>query len=126
MSLAIDALVVNEAMRHIQDFGCVKNMEPFALHILKTSEKPLVSQFRHWMRRTAIEQAQIAEREQKKMNDEFAHTSYKSGNELRRTAVIHPYFATKAVKNGDSWNDKKFVGRVRRDNPRCFPQRDNH
>ena len=124
--MSIDVLVVNEAMRHLRNFGFVKNMEPMALHILKTSEKPIVAQFRNWMRRTALEQARQAEIEQKRMNDEFAHTSFKSGGTLRRAAVIHPYYATKAVQQGDSWNDKKFVGRVRRDNPKCFPQRDNH
>lgn len=121
--MSIEKLVVAEALRHIRDFGFVKNMEPMALHILKTSEKPLVASFRDWMRRTALKQAREAESEQKRMNDEFSHTSYKSGN-IRRTAVIHPYYASKAVQNGDSWNDGKFVGRVRRDNPRCFPRRE--
>jgi hypothetical protein len=122
--MTIEALVVNEAMRHLQDFGFIKNMEPMALHILKTSQKPIVAGFRDWMRRTAIAQAQQAEREQKRMNDEFAHTEYKSRNNFRRSAVIHPYYATKAVKQGASWNDPKFVGRIKRDNPRVFPKRD--
>jgi hypothetical protein len=121
--MSIEKLVVAEAMRHIRDFGFVKNMEPMALHILKTSEKPLVANFRDWMRRTALKQAREAERTQKRMNDEFSHTSYRPGN-MRRAAVIHPYYAAKAVQNGDSWNDGKFVGRVRRDNPRCFPRRE--
>lgn len=123
--MTIEALVVNEAARHIRDFGFVKHMEPLALHILKTSENPLVANFRTWMRRTAVKQALEAEREQKRMNDEFAHTDYRRGN-IRRAAVIHPYYASKAVQQGDSWNDKKFVGRVKRDNPKCFPQRDCH
>lgn len=120
----IDVLVVNEAMRHIHDFGFVKNLDPMALHILKTSESRLVSGFRNWMRGTALKQAREAERAQKRMNDEFSQTSYKSGNNLRRTAVIHPYYASKAVQNGDSWNDRKFVGRIKRDNPNCFPKRE--
>lgn len=120
----IETLVVQEAARHIQQFGFVKNMEPLALHILKTSEKPLVARFRSWMRRTALAQAREAEREQKRMNDEFSHTEYARRGSLRRAAVIHPYYAAKAVNNGDSWNDKKFVGEIRRENPKCFPQRE--
>ena len=124
MSDSIDALVVREAMRHIEDYGFVKNMDPMALHILKTSQNQLVSTFRDWMRVTALRQHREAQREQKRMNDEFAHTSYSPKSSLRRTAVIHPYYAGKAVQNGDSWNDKKFVGRIKRDNPNCFPKRD--
>lgn len=119
----IETLLVNEAMRHIRDYGFVKNMDPMALHLLKTSEKPLVANFRNWMRRTAVAQAREAEREQKRMNDEFAHTDYRRGN-IRRAAVIHPYYASKAVQQGESWNDKKFVSKVRRENPKCFPQRE--
>ena len=122
----VETLVVSEAVRHIRDYGFVKNMDPMALHILKTSERPIVSAFRDWMRRTAIAQALQAEREQKKMNDEFAHTDYARKSPIRRKAVIHPYYASKAVQQGDSWNDPKFVGRVQRENPRCFPQRDCH
>ena len=122
----LDTLVVQEAIRHIKDYGFVRNMDPMALHILKTSEKPLVSGFRDWMRRTAVKQATEAEREQKRMNDEFAHTEYARRSPIRRRAVIHPYYAAKAAQQGDSWNDKKFVGRIQRDNPRCFPQRDSH
>ena len=122
--MSVETLVVQEAVRHIRDYGFVKNMDPMALHILKTSEKPLVSSFRDWMRRTALAQAREAERSQKRMNEEFAHTEYSRRSALRRQAVIHPYYASKAVQQGESWNDKKFIGRVRRDNPKCFPQRD--
>jgi hypothetical protein len=120
----IDVLIVNEALRHIQTFGFVKNMDPMALHILKTSEKPIVAAFRHWMRRTAVQQAKEAEREQKKMNDEFAQEEYSRKSPIRRCAVVHPYYASKAVQQGDSWNDKKFLGRLKRDNPKCFPERE--
>jgi hypothetical protein len=124
--MSIERLVVDEAMRHIRDFGFVRNMEPFALHILKTSEKPLVARFRTWMRRTALKQAVEAEREQKRMTDEFAHTEYNRKSPIRRRAVIHPYYVAKAAHQGDSWNDKKFIGRLQRDNPKVFPQRDYH
>ena len=122
----LDQLVVQQAMQHIADFGFVKNMDSYLLHKLKTSESPLISSFRTWMRRTAVAQARQAEREQKVINDEFAHTDYQRRSPIRRRAVIHPYYASKAVQNGNSWNDGKFVGKLQRENPRCFPQRDYH
>ena len=122
--MTLEALVVNEAARHIAEYGFVKNMDSMALHILKTSQRPIVASFRDWMRRTALQQAQQAEREQKKMNDEFAHTEYARKSQIRRSAVIHPYYASKAVQQGESWNDGKFVQKLKRDNPRCFPVRD--
>ena len=122
--MTIETLVVQEALKHIKQYGFVKNMDEMALHVLKTSDKPLVSHFRDWMRREALRTQQSAQNAQKRMSDEFAHTDYWRKGSLRRAAVIHPYYASKAVQNGDSWNDKRFVGRVRRDNPKIFPQRE--
>lgn len=122
--MSIEGLVVTEAMRHIEDFGCVKNMESFALHILKTSENPSVIAMRRWMRRTAYQQAKEAEREQKVMNDQFAQEPYNKRVELRRRAVVHPYFATKAVQQGHSWGDKDFLGYIQKENPKVFPKRE--
>lgn len=123
--MSIEGLVVQEASRHITEYGCVANMEPMALHILKTSQKPLVRKMRGWMRRTALRQALEAEKEQKRMNDELRQDPYRKGASLRRAAVLHPYYATKAVKQGHAWGDRDFVGYVRRENPKVFPERDH-
>lgn len=122
--MSIEGLVVNEAMRHIEDFGCVKNMEPMALHILKTSERPVVAAMRDWMRRAAVKQALKAEREQKKMSDQFANEPVRKGAPMRRCAVIHPWYAEQMMKqHKTSWNDKDFVHSVREANPKIFPTR---
>ena len=122
--MTIEGLVVNEAMRHIEAFGCVKNMDSLALHILKTSERPSVVAMRGWMRRAAVETALAAEREQKVMNDESAQEWYSRKSSIRTRGVVHPYYATKAVKQGHAWSDKDFVNHIERENPKVFPKRE--
>jgi len=122
--MTIEALVVEEAVRHIADFGCVKNLDPMTLHILKTSEKPLVVEMRKWMRREAVKQALEAEREQKKINDQFANEPVRKGAPMRRCAVIHPWYATQMMKqHNTTWQDKDFVQSVKEANPKLFPSR---
>jgi hypothetical protein len=64
---SVATLVDDEAMRHIALFGCVKGMDPFALHMLKKSPHPVLRFRRNWIRRTALEQHLEAERNQKKI-----------------------------------------------------------
>ena len=64
---SVAALVDTEAMRHIALFGCVKGMEPYALHMLKNSSHPVLRFRRNWMRRVALQQHMEAERNQKKI-----------------------------------------------------------
>jgi hypothetical protein len=122
--MSIEGLVVEEAYRHIDQFHHVKNMEPMALHILKTSQKPLVVAFRGWMRRAALRQALRVEREQKRMDEELAADPYARRSSWRRRAVVHPYYVEKATQQGHRFNDQDFVGFVQRENPKVFPKRD--
>ena len=125
--MTIEGLVLEEAVRHIADFSHVKGMDPMALHILKTSEKPILVEMRKWMRRAALNQCMEAHREQRIMNEEFRQTTYAKGNNFRRAAVLHPYFATSMIKRDKtSWNDPDYVGYVKREEPRLFPKRDCH
>lgn len=64
---SVATLVDDEAMRHISLFGCVKGMEPYALHMLKNSPHPVLRFRRNWMRRAALQQHLEAERNQKKI-----------------------------------------------------------
>lgn len=64
---SVATLVDAEAMRHISLFGCVKGMEPFALHMLKKSDHPVLRFRRRWMREVALRQHLEAERNQKKI-----------------------------------------------------------
>ena len=54
--MTIAEIVDEQVMKHLGLFGCVKNMEPFALHMLKTSEHPLLQFRRTWMRQVALRQ----------------------------------------------------------------------
>ena len=122
--MSIEGLVVSEAMRHIEEFGCVRNMDAMSQHILKTSENHCVVAMRQWMRREALKTFYRAQARQVKMNEEFTQESYSKRADIRRGAVIDDYFVTKAIQYGHSWGDKNFVGRVRRGNPRVFPKRE--
>lgn len=122
--MTIAELVDSEVMRHLGLFGCVKNMEPFALHMLKTSEHPLLRFRRTWMRAVALRQVLDAEKRQKKINDQFKDEPVRRGATVRRAAVIDPYYAAVMPKqHGTTWNDKDFVGSVREANPQIFPRR---
>jgi len=100
-------------------------MDPMAQHILKTSQKPLLSEMRAWMRREALRQCLEAHRGQKVINKQFAQEPVLRGTNFRRCAVLHPYFAADMPRRDKtSWNDPDYVGSVKRDNPEIFPKRD--
>jgi hypothetical protein len=122
----IAALVDDEAMRHLSMFGCVKNMEPFALHMLKHSQEPILRFRRDWMRRTALRQHLDSEKRQQKINDQFRHEPYRKSASMRKAAVIDPHLAAESLhyNQGASWNDRKFLGAVRAEAPAIFPQRE--
>ena len=122
--MSIEGLVVDVVMPHIDEFHHVKNMDPKPLHILTTSENPTVVAMRQWMRTEALKTLYRAQARQEKMDEEFANEPYSKRSDIRRSAVIDPYFMTKAIQQGHAWGDKDFVGRVRRDNPKVFPKRE--
>jgi hypothetical protein len=122
----IETLVLKEAIRHLKDFSRVKNMDPMALHILKTSEEPLLVEMRGWMRREALRQFLEASRGQERMNTEFSKEPYSRKSSWRRSAVLHPYFAaTLPQRDKTSWNDSDYIGSLKRDNPEIFPKRES-
>lgn len=122
--MTIEALIVDEAFRNLEVHGQIKNMDPMAQHLLKTSDRPLLRWMRTWMRETAIRQAMQAEREQKKLNAQVNGSTWNKGS-LRLTASLAPYYAAQMPKmHGTTWNDKDFIGSVREGNPKIFPKRD--
>lgn len=113
-----------EVMQRLSLQGTVKGMDSYALHMLKTSQHPLLRFRRSWMRSEALRQCLEAEKEQKVMNNQLAKEPVRRGA-IRRAAVLHPYFADKMRKTHNaSWSDKDFVGSVRRDSPALFPKRE--
>jgi hypothetical protein len=124
--VSIAALIDSEVMTNLSLHGCVKHMDAYALHMLKTSQHPLMRARREWMRREALRQCLEAEREQKEMNKVLAGSPVSRGASVRRAALLHPYYAEKMRQTHNaSWNDKDFVGSVRRDSPALFPKRES-
>ena len=114
-----------EVMSHLGLYGCIKNLDPYAQHLLKTSNHPLMVARRTWMRREALRQCLEAHAEQKEMTKELASDVWNKKASIRKSAVIHPYFIEDLRrKQGGSFKDKDFVGYVKREEPHLFPKRD--
>jgi acylphosphatase len=123
--MSIEGLVVEEAARHIALYGCVRNMDPMSLHILKTSENPTTRAMRAWMRSKALQQVRRAEQEQIVLNKSLADAPVAKGASVRRRASIAPYYAEQMrITHNASWSDPDFVGSVREAQPKMFPRRD--
>jgi hypothetical protein len=120
----IATLIDGEVMAHLSLYGCVKNMDPYAQYLLKTSEHPVFRFRRNWMRATALRQHLEAERRQVKRNDVFKGVILDKKATIRQEAVLDPHLAQEMRHyNGASLNDKTFLGDLRREAPNIFPRR---
>ena len=118
-------IIDQQVMEHLGLFGCVKNLDPYALHLLKTSEHPLMIARRNWMRAEALRQCLEAHAEQTEMSKELASDVWNKKASIRKSAVIHPYFMDDLRRNHNgSMRDKDFVGFVKREQPEMFPKRE--
>jgi hypothetical protein len=123
--MSIEGLIDQTVMEHLSMFGCVKNMDPFAVHMLKTSEHPLMRFRRDWMRREALKQCLEATQHQTKLNTDLASHPHPKGMNGRLNASISPWFVgDMAKRHNASWNDPDFQGYVKREEPSIFPKRD--
>jgi len=114
-----------EVMSHLGLYGCIKNLDPYAQHILKTSNHPLMVARRTWMRQEALRQCLEAHAEQKEMSKELAGDVWNKKAAIRKSAVIHPYFIDDLKqKHNGSFKDKEFVKFVKREEPQMFPRRE--
>ena len=121
----VAAIIDNEVMTHLGLYGCVKNLDPYALHLLKTSEHPLMVARRNWMRREALRQCLEAQSEQKEMSKQLAGDVWNKKASLRKSGVIHPYYAEDLRrKHNGSFRDKDFLGFVKKNEPDMFPKRE--
>jgi hypothetical protein len=119
----IAAVIDAEVMHHLELYGCVKNMDPLAIHLLKTSNHPVLRYRREWMRAEALRQVLEAHREQPKMNKLVADEPVNKKSAFRQSALIHPYFkAEMAHRHKTNWN-KDFIRSVRKGTPDLFPKR---
>lgn len=123
--MTVAELVDDSVMEHIALYGCVKNLDPYALHLLKTSQHPILRFRRDWMRRTALRQHLDAEKRQKKMNAEFKAIPRNKGAAIQQSAVVDTVLADEMRHYGKTtWNDKSFLRSVRAEAPAIFPKRE--
>ena len=110
-------------MTHLALHGCVRNMDPYAQHLLKTSQHPIFKFRRQWMRATALRQHIEAEQRQKKMTDEFKSEPVARGCSVRRRAVIDPHlFAEMEHYNKARVTDT--LSDIQAEAPALFPVRE--
>jgi hypothetical protein len=118
-------IVDDQVMTHLGLYGNCQGMDPYAMHILKTSNHPLMIARRTWMREEALRQCLEAHAEQKEMSKEHAASVWNKKASIRKAAVIHPYFMEDLRrKHNGSFRDKDFFGYVKREEPAMFPKRE--
>jgi hypothetical protein len=123
--VSIAGLVDQEAMAHLAKYGFVKNMDPYALHLLKHSNHPLLRFRRAWIRAEALRQCQEAHRQQPAMNQHLAGRSLDRRSTLRCEAIIHPWFKAEMERRHNTTWDRDFRASVREAHPGLFPRRGN-
>ncbi len=122
--MSVTELVDQEVMTHLSLYGCCKNMDPFALHMLKTSQHPILRFRRDWMRRTALQQHLEAERRQTKMNAEFKAVPKQKGS-IQQAAVLDNVLADEMRHyNGAPITEKAHMRAIRAEAPAIFPKRE--
>jgi len=121
MAMLIDA----EVMRQIGLNGWLKEADPYLQHLVKTSNHPILRFRRNWIRREALKQRLEAEASQNRRNSALAKEPHRRGANMRRAAVIEPYFAEDMRRRHKAdLNDPDFLKFVKREEPQMFPKRE--
>ena len=110
-------------MSHIANFGCIKNMDAFAQHMLKTSEHPIMRFRRDWMRRIALQQHLEAEKRQDKMNKAFKAIPRARGSSVMQEAVLDPHLAGE-MRHYANAEITEMKGAIKAEAPAIFPRRE--
>jgi hypothetical protein len=122
--MSIEGLIDQTVMEHLSMYGCVKNMDAVAIHMLKNSQHPILRFRRDWMRRTALRQVQEATERQSKMNSALAKIPHQKGANMRQNASLDPWLAEDMRRRHKAeLNDKEFTGFIKREEPAIFPSR---
>ncbi len=123
--MTVAELIDEAVMENLALYGCVKNLDPYALHLLKTSQHPILRGRRVWMRKQALKQCLDAEKQQAKLNSELAKIPHDKRMNMRQSASVAPYYAeTMRRQHNAEWNDRDFIGFVKREEPAMFPRRE--
>lgn len=123
--MTIEELVDATVMEHLSLYGDISRMDPFAIHMVKHSQHPLMRFRRTWMRATALRQLQESTARQEKNNEALASVPRVKGKSIQQEASLDPFMAADMRRrHKTTWNDPDFLGFVRREEPGIFPKRD--
>jgi hypothetical protein len=121
--MSIVEIVDLEIMTRLSQFGTIKGIDNFALHMLKTSDEPLMRFRRDWMRREALKQHLEAEKRQNKMNSVFKGTSFDRKANMRQEAVIDHHLAAE-MRHYNNAELKELKPAIKSEAPAIFPKRE--
>lgn len=123
--MTVAEIIDEQVVQHLAMFGRIKGMDPYAIHVLKTSNHPLMVFRRTWMRQQALRQVLDAEKRQTEMNKALAKEPVHRKASIRRQAVVDPFFDEEMrSRHKATWNDKDFIGFVKKHEPGMFPKRE--
>ncbi len=122
--MTVAELVDEAVMQNLALYGCVKNLDAYALHLLKTSQHPILRFRREWMRQTALRQHLDAEQRQVKINGEFKSVPKQRGT-IQQSAVIDNFLAGELRHyNNAPITERAHMRAIKADAPAIFPRRE--
>ena len=121
--MSVAELIDQQVVEHLSLYGCVRNMDAYAQHVLKTSDHPLMVFRRTWMRKTALRQHLDAEARQKKITDEFKTDPVRRGASVRRRAVFDSHLAAE-IEHYVRAPIKEQLSDIKAEAPALFPKRE--
>ena len=122
--MTVAELIDEQVVAHLSLYGCVRNMDAYAQHVLKTSDHPLMVFRRTWMRETALKQHLEAEARQKKITDEFKTDPVRRGASVRRRAVLDCHLAAE-IEHYNKAPIKEQLSDMKAEAPALFPRREH-
>jgi hypothetical protein len=121
--MTVAELVDEQVVMHLSLYGCIRQMDEYAKHVLKTSDHPLMVFRRTWMRATALQQHLEAEARQKKITEEFKTEPVRRGASVRRRAVIDHHLAAE-IEHYNNAPIKEQLSDIKAEAPALFPRRE--
>jgi hypothetical protein len=121
--MTVAELIDEQVVTHLSLYGCIRNMDQYAQHVLKTSDHPIMVFRRTWMRQTALRQHMDAEKRQKKITDEFKQEPVARGASVRRRAVLDSHLAAE-IEHYNKAPITDQLSDIAAEAPALFPIRD--
>jgi hypothetical protein len=122
-AMTVAELVDEEVMTHLALHGCVRGMDPYAQHLLKTSDHPIFKFRRAWMRSTALQQHLEAEARQAKITNEFKQEPVRRGAAVRRRTVLDPHLMAE-MEHYNGMPITEQLSEIKAEAPALFPRRE--